>query len=500
MKNTVLFIVMFSVMNMLSGQIPGSYSIDERADIARYVNQLKKEHDIVIDPIERMPTAPSDYSIRASGNWGTVWTGSKKYYDQLITRSSRPVAVFIFDTEPVFSHHGLSGFAWNEKGKSYTNEPITQDGQGHGTHVAGIIGGLDSQFDIGIAAALVSKGIIKAIPREVLTDAGTGSFSWVAQALEEANTEAVELMQDGWFVVYNLSLGGPGTHARTDNALKAAKQAGIFVCTAAGNTYGEGLEFPARSEGSYAIGSIDNDGKRSSFSTYGEGLFMAAPGRNILSTWKDGSLVELSGTSMATPTQAALVAIAASVYPKLDRGGIEKLLIDVATDIDPADYDPETGYGYNYVGKILDYESDPGEPVPDPDRGERERRILRTILPGPYKAAYQAGGGTFTEVQICDIVIDFRTKQYSEDALADMAKEVEGFFTNRAVTLRAKEDVLDAGYWLNRFLEIHMKKQRDIKVDVVTSCVKDRNGNIGKPTTQKIFDWFTKSIRTTFRY
>ncbi len=502
MKIKNFIILLFPIA--LTAQIPAEYSVEQLDAIRRVVQQLERDNDIVIDPIERLPVQPTDYSVRAQGNWGAIWTGSKEHYADVYDRAQRPIAVFIFDTAPVFTHPALTGFTWNERGKSYTGEPTLQDGQGHGTHVAGIIGGRDDDYDIGIARALVDKGLLMGIPREVLTDEGTGSFSWTAKAVEEAVPEAIELMDQGWFVVFNLSLGGPGTHGATDRALKAAKAAGIFTCVAAGNTYGEGLEFPARSEGVYAIGSIDPDGRRSSFSTYGDGLFIAAPGRNILSTWKNDRLVELSGTSMATPTQAALVAITASVHPELSAGEIEKLLIDVATDIDPAGYDIETGHGYDYVGKILSYQSDePEDPDPeqpdDPESQSKGRRTVRAILPGPYQAVYQAGGGLFVDIEICDIVLDFKSHAYSEDALTGIKTAVGSFFENRAVTLTDKGDALRAGYWLGRFLELYMKES-GVKADFITACVKDVNGNIGKPEWPTFWDLFNKSRRTTFRY
>lgn len=490
------------------GQIPDDYSFQDRTLIERYVRQLEQDHDIVIDPIERMPVRPSSYSL-ASGNWGAAWTGSTANYQETYDRATRPVVVFIFDTSPNWDHPYLQKFAWNEKGKSYTGEATLQDGEGHGYHCAGIIGASSTVYELGIAKALVEKGLLKGIPREVLDDEGSGAFSWVQKALEDANKEAVDLIRQGYFVIYSLSLGGPGTHTGTDNALKAAKAAGVFVCVAAGNTYSEGLEFPGRSAGAHAIGSIDGNGSRSNFSTYGQGLFMSAPGRNILSTYIGGGLAELSGTSMATPCEAALAAIAASVHPSLNADQIEQLLIDVATDIDPAGYDIETGYGYDFVGKILQYQSEPETPGDDPqeppqdtipDNAEKGARYIRAVLPGPYTAIYQAGGGLFKEVQVCNIVLDFKTKLYSEQALINIEKEVDGFFTNRAVTLTKTGDPLTAGYWLGRFLEIHLKKQRGVKSHFIDACIKDTNGNTGKPENPKFFDFFSVSKRTTFRY
>jgi subtilisin family serine protease len=499
MKTTLTFILsLFAAITF--GQIPDNYSRTKINEVLEQYERLKDSFDVVIPPIERLPVAPSFYSLSAAGNWGAEWTGSSKHYWQVHDRAKRPVVVFIFDTAPYFDHPALEKFAWNQEGKSYTGEPELKDGQGHGHHVAGIIGGISSTYEIGIGRALVDAEKLHGIPIEVLNDHGSGSFSVIQRAIKEANLYAKQLIAQGYFVVYNMSLGGPVTHSGTASAIKEAEQIGVFVCVAAGNTSREGIEFPGRADGAHAIGSINNDGRRSSFSTYGDGLYMSAPGRNILSTWLDGQFVELSGTSMATPTQAALVAIAASLYPDLDRAGIEKLLIEIATDIDKAGYDKFTGHGYDYVGKILEYEAEePTEPEPEPERPEKKSRYIDVVLPGPYTGVYQRSGGIFIPFEVRNAVIRAKTALYSEDAHTEVADFVRLYFHNRGFVLFEDSDFLDAGYWSGRFLEI-ISKQAGMSLEVVDMCVVSEAGQIGKPTRPSFWQLMKKNRLSSLTY
>lgn len=506
MKKRVLFLLALMWAAIGFAQIPTEYSEEVQRSINVKYQTLLNEFDVVLKPIERMPVRPTSFSL-ATGNWGSTWTGATKYHDDIARAAKRKVAVFIIDTAPLFEHQYLDGFAWNELGKSFTGEDDLRDGQGHGTHVAGIIGARSELYELGVARALTEGGYLKGIPVESLNDDGAGNYSWITAGVYYCIEKGIELQRDGWFVIITMSLGGPGFNQELDLALKKAQDLGFFITVASGNTYKEGIEFPGRSKYVHAIGSIDSDGKRSNFSSWGNGLFMAAPGRSILSTYPGGSLVELSGTSMATPTQAALAAITASIYPTATAKDVERILVETATDIDPAGYDIETGNGYNYVGKILAYDFEPEEPpVEDPEEPEepveeviKSRRAVTAVLPGPYKAIFQSGGGSFQDVELCNLVVSFKSKKYSKDALEEISTAVSGFFQNRAVTLLEQGDELRAGYWLGRFLEIHLKKQ-GIKAKFQNACVIDQNGNQGLPEWPRFFDHFRASRRTTFKY
>ena len=185
----------------------------------------------------------------------------------------------------------------------------------HGTHVAGILGGVgDDYAGIAPGADLVAL--------RVFDDAGQSNLAWIESALQWVHTN-----QDAFespITTVNLSIGAALTGDNQDEAmglladeLSALREDGILVFAAAGNAYSSDspsdVMFPASSPDVIAVGSISSDGALSEFSQRQESL-LAAPGERIESAvpehvygW-DGDyddVAELSGTSQATPQVAA---------------------------------------------------------------------------------------------------------------------------------------------------------------------------------------------------
>lgn len=164
------------------------------------------------------------------------------------------------------------------------------DDNGHGTHVAGTIG----SASYGVAKKTSLYGI------KVLDAGGSGTWSDVVSGIQLTVTDSKARSCPGGVVV-NMSLGG-GKSATVNDAVAAAVNAGVFFAVAAGN---DGVNFantsPASEPLAFAVGASDKDDKLASFSNYGATLGVIAPGVNILSTWKDGGVNTISGTSMATP-------------------------------------------------------------------------------------------------------------------------------------------------------------------------------------------------------
>jgi len=209
------------------------------------------------------------------------------------------------------------------------------DGAGHGTHVAGTIGAINN--DIGVVG--VAPGIdlysIKALNSD-----GSGSYESIIAALDWATQNADKI------AVVNMSLGGVGYLQSLDDAVRAAVNAGIVVCVAAGNdgfrdiygydhVWGNDDDFTPSdlSEALTVSAMYDIDGypggaagagddQMASFSSYsttvvswnpvnspGAGIDLSAPGVNVLSTYKGNAIAILSGTSMATPHTTGMVAL-----------------------------------------------------------------------------------------------------------------------------------------------------------------------------------------------
>jgi len=181
-----------------------------------------------------------------------------------------------------------------------SSEPSANDENGHGTHVAGIIGALNNNFGVlGVAsgANLVSL--------KVLGKDGTGTAGAIIQALAyvNANAKAGD--------VVNISSGEDTVSNILDQQVKNTAAKGIFITIAAGNVAKPAVNYsPARVNAAnvYTISAVDSLDNFASFSNYGNDVIdYAAPGVSVVSTWKGGQYAQASGTSMAAPHVAGLL-------------------------------------------------------------------------------------------------------------------------------------------------------------------------------------------------
>lgn len=217
-----------------------------------------------------------------------------------VTYSGSSVA-WIIDTGIDLDHEdlnvdasrGFNAFTSGRDGKS------TDDGNGHGTHVAGTVAALDNSVGvIGVAAGAT------VIPVKVLDSRGSGSYSGVIAGVDHvaANGNAGD--------VANLSLGGPTSDA-LDDAVRAAADAGIKMVLAAGNSSEDANNSsPARVEYNnvYTISAMDSNDSFASFSNFANPpVDYCQPGVGINSTWKGGGYNTISGTSMAAPHAAGVL-------------------------------------------------------------------------------------------------------------------------------------------------------------------------------------------------
>jgi subtilisin family serine protease len=171
----------------------------------------------------------------------------------------------------------------------------TQDGNGHGTHVAGTIAAIDNAIDVvGVAAGAT------VIPVRVLDNSGSGTIDGVVAGVDyvAANAQSGECA--------NLSLGASGHFQSLHDAIwNAAENQGINFTIAAGNNGADSNNYePAHIEHArvYTISAIDSNDNFASFSNWGNPpVDFSAPGVGILSTKKGGGVTTLSGTSMAAP-------------------------------------------------------------------------------------------------------------------------------------------------------------------------------------------------------
>jgi subtilisin family serine protease len=207
---------------------------------------------------------------------------------------------WIIDSGIDFNHPDLTVDIENSR-SFVKDESSADDENGHGTHVAGIIGAKNNTIGVlGIAsgATLVSL--------RVLDKDGNGLLSSIIQALAYINSHAVP------GDVVNMSVGNDeGVSTTLDELVKTTAAKGIFIAIAAGNEKDNANKYsPARTNAAnvYTVSAVDSLDKFATFSNYGNDVVdFAAPGVRILSTFKDGKYAYLSGTSMAAPHVAGLL-------------------------------------------------------------------------------------------------------------------------------------------------------------------------------------------------
>ena len=172
-------------------------------------------------------------------------------------------------------------------------------GNGHSTHVSGIIAGNSGDNSIGVTGIAPNS---KLIIIKALDDSGAGSFDYICRALEIAKGLDVD--------VINMSLGTP-VAPDNDNLhnliQELANQNKIIVC-AAGND-GEAVNYPAKFDEVIAVAAVDSSGVMARFSSRGPELDTAAPGVQIYSTWLNDQYVKLDGTSMACPAITGIISL-----------------------------------------------------------------------------------------------------------------------------------------------------------------------------------------------
>ena len=204
------------------------------------------------------------------------------------------------------------------------NDLFADDGNGHGTHVAGTIAG--AYDDFGVTGVAFNSEIM---PIRVLDDNGTGYTSDIISGIRFAADNNAD--------VINLSLGGGGYSQSMADAIEYATSRGSVVVMAAGNSGGISPEYPAAHAVNYglAVGAVDQYGNLANFSNLAGSTvidYVTAPGVDVYSSIPGDSYDYYSGTSMATPHVAGAAALLRGYDPSLQVESIEDLLTGTASN------------------------------------------------------------------------------------------------------------------------------------------------------------------------
>lgn len=201
------------------------------------------------------------------------------------------------------------------------------DGHGHGTHCAGIVGARHNHLGVVGVAPQCHLYAVK-----VLNDAGSGQLSWILAGMAWAR-------QNGMKVI-NMSLGSSQpTVAAYTTAISQCLVAGTVVVAASGNGFGSAFPFvaaPANSPGAIAVAAVNQAGIVAGFSSRGgtgNQVTLSAPGVSVNSTHLSNGYRSMSGTSMAAPHVAGAVALVRRRFPAWTPLQVRHRLVTTATDL-----------------------------------------------------------------------------------------------------------------------------------------------------------------------
>jgi subtilisin family serine protease len=230
------------------------------------------------------------------------------------------IDAYVIDTGVLTSHPDFGGRA--RFGADFTGEGAG-DGNGHGTHCAGTVGATT----YGVAKRVNIIGV------RVLGSNGSGSNSGVIRGIEWATQQAAARNRAAGKIVSvaNVSLGGSKSQA-VDLAVRAATDAGLIMVVAAGNSAGDACNLsPAGAPSAITVAASDSSDRLASFSERGTCVDIIAPGVSIISTWRNGRTNTISGTSMAAPHVAGVVALALAERSFTSAAQVAQYITSVST-------------------------------------------------------------------------------------------------------------------------------------------------------------------------
>jgi subtilisin family serine protease len=277
------------------------------------------------------------------------------------------VTAYIIDTGIRTSHSAFGGRArWGVN----TVDTNNTDCHGHGTHVAGTVGG---------AQHGVAKNV-RLVAVKVLDCGGGGTTAGVIQGVDWVTGNHAA----GQPAVANMSLGG-STSAALDNAVKSSIADGVTYALAAGNENQNACSVsPARTAEAITVGATTQTDARASFSNYGTCVDLFAPGQGITSAWigNDTATSTISGTSMASPHVAGAAALILGATPGATPAQVRATMVAAATA------NKVTSAGTGSPNLLLNTGSAPVTPTPTP-----------TPTPGPAPCV----GTNGTDVLVPDL-------------------------------------------------------------------------------------------------
>jgi minor extracellular protease Epr len=301
---------------MVSATIPS----DEVANLIEAPNVLSVEDDQLLTT-HQQNTDWGVGKVRTNAAWNSTFTG-------------KGVKIAVVDSGIDENHEDLS-VAGGVSFVSYTTS--YHDDNGHGTHVAGIIGAENNNFGTVGVAYDSSIYAVKA-----LDSSGSGYLSEIIAGIDWAITNNMDII--------NLSLGTSSSSQALKTVVDKAYQNGILVVASSGNSGSsptvDNVGYPAKYESVVAVGAVDSNLNITDFSSSGKALEVAGPGLGILSTYPGNTYKKISGTSMAAPYVSGNLALLKQANPKATVSELRTILQNNVLDLGDFGRDPLYGYGF----------------------------------------------------------------------------------------------------------------------------------------------------------
>lgn len=341
-------------------------------EFAKYCQQqlAKNPGDVWVDPIVPQRFASMPLAMTA---WQYSYLKIDDYIEKAIAEAkkhNRKVRLYIQDTSDVWNHPDLAPYYNKDLSRNYTTSP---SGEVHGhSHMVGgqFIGGDAASTKIGLIRRFVEEGLVEIVLQKVLSDTGSGSFSWITNAHQDVINDEF----DGAKFI-NMSYGGPSSYAPLSQVMATGKSQGIFYFASIGNSgYKEGEDrsgFPGNDPSTIGCASIDSSGNRSYFSAVDSSriaMFMAAPGSAVPTTLKDGAYGSVNGTSFSGPNSCAMGIIEYLLNPSItNQDELEAKFIQDLTDHGLEGRDKFLGYGVPVMtDSFFSGDNPPPPPIPVP--------------------------------------------------------------------------------------------------------------------------------------
>lgn len=292
---------------------------------------------IAFDPFSGL--TPNDPYFNSEWGLGDGVANARLLWSRGIDASK--VTVAVIDTGIDYTHPDLQGRVMIGYNFKDGNKDVL-DRDGHGTHVAGIIGATGNN---GVGVAGVAWDV-RLLAIKVMDKAGGTDFGAAA---------GIKYAVDAGAKVLNLSFSSDSTKRNPifDLAVKYANERGATVIAAAGNQGGP-VSSPGNSPGVLAISATAKRGieRLASFSNFGDEVFMAAPGDGIFSTYLAGGYKSLSGTSMAAPVVAGAAAVLYATHPNWSASQVQAALSQAVDPLGTRGRTDQYGYGRIDLSKL----------------------------------------------------------------------------------------------------------------------------------------------------